>query len=148
MKQESRFLPVDKFSNDWGVKLVTVPQWIRRGKLRTERKIGRDWSIPELPDKPERGFRIARYTIEQSDALIVSEYPLVSACNTIVICQDEIDKRSFSVEFINSQTNLSESMRLNRKEVESLEYALISSGRTSQGPRIQLIPWFERRQGE
>ena len=40
---------------------VTVRQWIRRGKLRSAYKIGNDWRIPVLTDKPKRGFTNITY---------------------------------------------------------------------------------------
>jgi len=145
IKQDCNLLTVEEFARDWGIEPVTVRQWIRRGKLRTAKKIGRDWFIPELQDKPERGFRSANYIIDQPNSLEIPQYPLVSVCNRLVIFQDENDRKNFAVALINDKTEFREEMTLNRKEVEALEYALISSGKTSQGSHIQLVPWFERK---
>ena len=140
VKQECGLLTVEEFAQNWDVKPTTVRQWIRRGKLRTARKIGKDWFIPELQDKPERGFKTAYYLISQSDLIKIPGFPLVSVCDSLTIVQDKADKKSFVVSLRNNQSGFRQNITLTQKEVESLEFALISSGKTTQSSYAQLIP--------
>lgn len=54
------------FAECCGVDQGTVRQWIRRGKLRTAFKSGRDWMIPSATRPPERGFTPGRYHLTKS----------------------------------------------------------------------------------
>lgn len=51
------------FAKRCGVDQVTVRQWIRRGKLRTAFKVGRDWMIPATTKPPARGFVPGSYQL-------------------------------------------------------------------------------------
>ena len=52
-----------EFAKRCGVEQVTVRQWIRRGKLRTAVRAGRDWRIPSTAKRPEEGFVPAVYHV-------------------------------------------------------------------------------------
>lgn len=52
-------MTVAEYAELSGVTVITVRQWIRRGKLRTARKNGRDWLIPSLSMPPQRGYESA-----------------------------------------------------------------------------------------
>ena len=54
-------LSVDEYAKLYEVEQVTVRQWIRRCKLRTVEKAGKEWRISELTDVPKRGFEPAQY---------------------------------------------------------------------------------------
>ena len=54
-------LTVDEYAKLYQVEQVTVRQWIRRCKLRTVLKEGKEWRISVLTDVPGRGFEPARY---------------------------------------------------------------------------------------
>lgn len=57
----ARMLSVDEYAKLYEVEQVTVRQWIRRCKLRTVEKAGKEWRISELTDLPKRGFEPAQY---------------------------------------------------------------------------------------
>ena len=57
----AKMLTVDEYSKLYEVEQVTVRQWIRRCKLRTVEKEGKEWRISELTDIPKRGFEPAQY---------------------------------------------------------------------------------------
>ena len=57
----ARMLSVDEYAKLYEVEQVTVRQWIRRCKLRTVEKAGKEWRISELTDVPKRGFEPAQY---------------------------------------------------------------------------------------
>ena len=67
------------FAERCGVDQGTVRQWIRRGKLRSAFKTGRDWMIPATAMPPARGFIPGRYDVISSipeDA--TTRYPFLS----------------------------------------------------------------------
>ncbi len=57
----AKMLTVDEYAKLYEVEQVTVRQWIRRCKLRTVEKAGKEWRISELTDVPKRGFEPAQY---------------------------------------------------------------------------------------
>jgi len=57
----AKMLSVDEYAKLYDVEQVTVRQWIRRCKLRTVEKAGKEWRISELTDVPKRGFEPAQY---------------------------------------------------------------------------------------
>lgn len=52
------------FARIHNVDQATVRQWIRRSKLRTVCKAGRDWLIPATTALPPKGFTPGKYTID------------------------------------------------------------------------------------
>ncbi len=137
---ECEMLSVDEFAELHGVASVTVRQWIRRGKLRTARKVGGEWVIPELADKPGRGYKPAWYVMEEPGAICIEEYPFVEHSEMILIDQDEDDKDLFHVKFVNRGRETPQVLDLGRKDTEALERALIATGKTTQAGRIQYVP--------
>ena len=112
-----------------GVEPVTVRQWIRRGKLRYAKKIGRDWLIPDTEDKPQRGFTSVRYLIENGVQIESDEFPLLATCETVFILQEQDNKRKFECYLNNYKTKFRSKIELTRSEVERLEHTIIESGK-------------------
>ena len=54
VEEKCLYLSVEEYAKVYDVKPTTVRQWIRRGKIRNAKKIGRDWLISELADKPQK----------------------------------------------------------------------------------------------
>lgn len=140
---ECDYLTVEQFADIQGVTPVTVRQWIRRGKLRSAKKNGRDWLIPSFEDKPTRGYESVQYLLDDAEQIQIEEFPFVSICDSIFIHQDD-NKDKFICFFNNYKTHFKERMVLNRKEVGSLELALISSGKAKPEGRIQFVPYINR----
>ena len=137
---ECEMLTVEEFAELYGVTPVTVRQWIRRGKLRTARKEGNEWLIPELADRPGRGYEPAWYVMKEPGAIRIEEYPFVELSTMIFIDQDDDDKDLFHVTFINREKRMRQVLELGRKDTEALERQLIATGKTTQAGRIQFVP--------
>lgn len=137
---ECDYLTVEQYASMLGVEPVTVRQWIRRGKLRHAKKIGRDWLIPSTEDKPSRGFTSVRYLVENDARIESDEFPLLAVSTSISIVQDE-DKRSKFICYLRNQaTNFQSELELTRSEVERLEHTIIESGKARLGAHIQYLP--------
>lgn len=61
IETRAKLLTLEEYGRIHEVEAGTVRQWIRRGKLRSATKIGNEWRVPELADKPVRGYSDAHY---------------------------------------------------------------------------------------
>ena len=96
--------------------------------------------IPELADKPGRGFEPAWYIMKEPGAVSIEEYPFVEHSTMILIDQDKDNRDLFHVRFVNEDKKMHQVLDLGRKDTEALERALIATGKTTQAGRIQYVP--------
>lgn len=139
---ECDYLTVEQFASMLGIEPVTVRQWIRRGKLRYAKKNGRDWLIPSTEDKPQRGFTAVQYLVENEAKIESDEFPLLSACDSISIFQDQDNKSKFICYLNNYKTKFHSELKLTRSEVERLEHTIIESGKARIEGSIQYVPYI------
>lgn len=120
-------LTVEQYAQMHNVTDITVRQWIRRGKLRTAKKYGRDWLIPAMSDTPKRGFESVTYRWETIPEEITNAFPFLSDTECVYICQDDFDKKVFYA--ITGWPNdvKRHKVVLTIKEREQLELMLITS---------------------
>lgn len=124
----AKMLSVDEYAKLYEVEQVTVRQWIRRCKLRTVEKAGKEWRISELTDVPKRGFEPAQYRwrVELTDFPdgfdFLNDYIMAT-----LIKGDSAD--SFKVLFTdgNGIQSKTRSMDLNNEERERLESFFIAN---------------------
>lgn len=122
------YLTVEQYAKDYNVTPTTVRQWIRRGKLRSAKKIGRDWLIPSIADKPKRGFESVTYHWGMLPKTVSEEFPfLADNFSCIYIFQDEEDKSKFHCIMGYPGSHNREKITLNTQEREKLELSLISN---------------------
>ena len=119
------YLSVEEYAKQYDVTDTTVRQWIRRGKLRTAKKKGRDWIIPALADKPKRGFESVTYFWNLLPIEAINRFPYLKDCNSIYIYQDELDKKLFHCVTYLPGNVTGERIDLTVKARESLETCLI-----------------------
>ncbi len=121
-------LSVTAYAEMHNIEQVTVRQWIRRGKLRTAIRNGRDWLIPVTTVPPIRGFTTAKYHIIHNPPEAAKEkYPFlnnVSSYNTIRI--DRLDASKYIVQKYSSN-DLTVLATLKQTEREAFEYSLIEA---------------------
>lgn len=139
---ECDYLTVEQYASMLGIEPVTVRQWIRRGKLRHAKKNGRDWLIPDTEDKPRRGFTSVQYIVEKEAQIESDEFPLLSACDSISILQDQDNKSKFICYLNNYKTKFHSKLELTRSEVERLEHTIIESGKARAEGSIQYVPYI------
>lgn len=139
---ECDYLTVEQYSSMLGIEPVTVRQWIRRGKLRHAKKNGRDWLIPDIEDKPQRGFTSVQYIVEKEAQIESDEFLLLSACDSIFILQDQDNKSKFVCYLNNYKTEFNSKLELTRSEVERLEHTIIESGKARVAGNIQYVPYI------
>src|SRR5690625_4343364 len=105
------------------VTATTVRQWIRRGKLRTAKKVGRDWLIPSITERPSRGFTNGYYHWLGLPNELKVKFPFLIEYNSIYIPQNEDEKSLFDCYLKGQHSN--KQITLSNNEREKLEVALI-----------------------
>ena len=119
------YLNVEKYAREYGVKDTTVRQWIRRGKIRSAKKLGRDWIIPILADKPRRGYESVTYTWDNLSAEILCKYPFLKYANSLSIRKSEMKGDMYEIS-LQSDTRLIPTVFYNISQREKFELSLIS----------------------
>jgi excisionase family DNA binding protein len=132
----------EQYASMLGIEPVTVRQWIRRGKLRYAKKYGRDWLIPNIEDKPRRGFSWVQYIVEDDARIESDEFPLLATCDSVDILQDRDNKSKFICYLKNYKTKFHSELELTRSEVERLEHTIIESGKARVEGGIQYVPYI------
>jgi excisionase family DNA binding protein len=121
------YLKVSQFAEIHNVTETTVRQWIRRGKLRTVKKVGRDWLIPSIAEKPSRGFRSVSYYWTLLPKEIEDQFPFLKNFNCIYIFQNKDNKTVFDCILGYSGANNRKKFSLTSSEREKLELELIGN---------------------
>src|SRR5699024_3086834 len=91
------YLNVKEFAKINNVADTTVRQWIRRGKIRTAKKVGRDWLIPSIAKKPKRGFTNVAYRWRYLPEEIQTKFLFLTDYNALYIFQNEVDKSFYDL---------------------------------------------------
>ena len=120
-----RFLSVEEYASEYDVGAGTVRQWIRRGKIRTAIKVGKEWIIPELTELPGRGYQSALYSYNGALSDLPEEYEFLKGYTVVMINQDREDRQKFTVAIAAGGKD-SVHMIMDAKEREKLELFLIS----------------------
>lgn len=126
-KSSCKKLTVEEYADKYGVKSVTVRQWIRRGKLRSAEKIGSEWKIPELSDIPKRGYLPGHYMLNENCAEeLPKEYQYLAKDCLITILQSVEDRNIYEVLCFSKKGDC-EIIQMDEREREKLELFLIST---------------------
>lgn len=90
---KSKLLTVEEFAKQYDVKVVTVRQWIRRGKIRTAIKMGGEWRIPELAGIPnkQRGYKPVRYRIDEPMRKLIDGFEFINDYENVKIEHRKMD---------------------------------------------------------
>lgn len=127
LKVEAKLLSVDEYAKLYNVDPRTVGQWIRRGKIRTAKKIGNSWMIPEVTDSPSRGYTAATYYLAQDIRPLSDEYKFLIGIEHLTIMQEQDDKIKYTIYcYKKSDVYPSHVQRYEQKEKEKFELALIA----------------------
>lgn len=124
---EGDFLSVDEYAKKYEVEPVTVRQWIRRGKLKTAKKAGKEWYIPAMSDIPSRGYEGGQYRIREAFTDLPEEYSYLKDFKLVTIFKKLKQKNMYhlilsDMKGINS--NIKE-LELTEKEREKIELFLM-----------------------
>lgn len=129
----SELLNVEQFAALHDVEEGTVRQWIRRGKIRTAIKEGKEWRIPELTEKPDRGYSDASYAWYKELTDLPDGFDFLNDYCFAQLKQNSEDKKEYIVDLYGEENAEKEEfdkhhcIKLTKREVENLELFLISN---------------------
>ena len=126
-----RMLSLDEFSQQYEVERGTVLQWIRRGKLRSVRRIGRDWQISELTELPGHKYVPGNFSWHDELSDLPDEFAYLREPSTIQIAQDKADPSRYNLTIyrmnrLSTEPHIEFREGLTAKEREKLELTLLS----------------------
>ena len=125
LRVNTRLLTVEEYAEVYGVTESAVRQWVRRGKLRSAVKAGKEWRIPELSEVNNRGYRRGRYKCEPNLSDLPEKYSFIKGCKYITITQSKEDKGKYEVTILSDSVD-AKFMEMDTKEREAFELFLIS----------------------
>ncbi len=124
--EKSKLLTIEQYAEQYKVETVTVRQWIRRGKIKTALKLGKEWRIPELTPMPSKGYMSGQYRIDCAELTdIPKEYEFVRDYNFCSIYQDSGDLTMFNIILYGDGGE--QELKWKIKEKEAFELFLIAS---------------------
>ena len=127
VEEKCLYLSVEEYAKVYDVKPTTVRQWIRRGKIRNAKKIGRDWLISELADKPQKGYTDVSYFINYLSNEILEKYPYLQKYERLSIGKSNLENDKYEILLSSKKEKYPyERMYLSTIEREKLELMLIS----------------------
>lgn len=130
IKVNAKMLTVEDYANMYEVTVGGVRQWIRRGKLRSAVKTGRDWRIPELAEVSGRGYSYVGYRWQDELSDIPEEYAFLKESTFASISQDVEKKDLFHIRCTKvekGETLYQYEVDMDGKEKEKFELVLISN---------------------
>lgn len=140
---EPNLLSIGEYAQNYHVDPRTVTQWIRRGKIRTAKKIGNAWMIPETADTPSRGYSSDGMYILNNDIRPLSDdYPFLKGIKFLSIRQDDNDKKKYKIicytkdEGFLQDEDIGYIQEYIQKDKEKFELALITH------PGVKYVPSF------
>lgn len=91
-------LTVSEYAEKYGVEPGTVRQWIRRAKIRTAVKAGREWRIPELTElNTNRRYQPCQYVWTGTLAEIPEKYAFLNEFCAADLKRDAVNKDRFFI---------------------------------------------------
>lgn len=94
----AKLLTVTEFACLHGIQEVTVRQWIRRGKIRSAVKAGKEWRIPELAElRKDRGYVPCRYNWSAELTDLPDKYEWINQFESALFEQDEQAKNQYRI---------------------------------------------------
>ncbi len=124
---KSQLLTVEQYAEQYGVESVTVRQWIRRGKIRTATKYGKEWRIPILTEPPTRGYSPASYSWKQPLTELPKGYEFLASYDKVLILQVPEAKRQYQLFFSTTDNiDIKKCIQVTESEKEKLELFLIA----------------------
>lgn len=135
--EKAKLMSVEEYAAMQDVSVGTVRQWIRRGKIREAVKFGNEWRIPELTEKPTRGYTSATYHWSEELIGLPEEFHFLNKYDGVTITQNKEDKSVYSVALqseCDGNTYTDKVIQCPLKTKERLELLCISH------PQIRYIP--------
>lgn len=117
-----KLITINEFAKLYETNEVTVRQWIRRGKLKTAKKIGNEWRIPEYAEIDNRGDIRAIYEWNNKNATVFEgEYVYLNKYDGVNIKRNEDDYSKYLVEYFVKNPNGDGYNKVINKEIMNIK---------------------------
>lgn len=126
IEEKPRMLSVEAYAKKCGVEPVTVRQWIRRGKLSGVFKVGKEWVIPELTEKPDRGYERRGYSWRSGVVKWPKDYEFLDSVGEVDIFQNPNNANEFILEYPGEE-DIFDRKKISAQEREKFEMFLITN---------------------
>jgi hypothetical protein len=127
LRTKCDYMTVAQYADLNDVMPVTVRKWIRRGKLRSARKQGRNWLIPALAKRTSHIFESVAYSWGALGDNIINAFPFLISADSVHIEQDNEYNDTFYAIPNCPGSFIQQEITLTASEREKLEYMLIAS---------------------
>lgn len=121
-----KLLSIEEYAKENNTNIKTVSQWIRRGKIKSARKMGREWYIPEISEitKPQE---MCEYVWDKDKVQFDNEYKNLNDFTEVAIIENKNDKTKFKISLYDEESGKRKETMCTVKEKEKLEVMLISN---------------------
>ena len=100
LEVRTKLLTVEEYAQAYGVSVITVRQWIRRGKIRTAVKAGSEWRIPELAECLGRRYGDRTYTRKEYLTDLPEGYAFFNKYDHVTLSQNEDQRDQYIACFV------------------------------------------------
>lgn len=124
---KARLLSPEEYGQLHGVSDGTVRQWIRRGKIRSASKFGKEWRIPELVQVPSGHYVAGSYSWKVELPDVPEEFAYLNQFDNVSISSVRGEKDKWYVRFDSREMgSKAREEYLDSKAKERLELYLIA----------------------
>lgn len=139
LEVRTKLLTVEEYAQAYGVSVITVRQWIRRGKIRTAVKAGSEWRIPELAECLGRRYGDRTYTRKEYLTDLPEGYAFFNKYDHVTLSQNEDQRDQYIACFVKDydlsagesekeiMRKYYKAIQIGQKEREKLELYLIAN---------------------
>lgn len=127
LKLYTKMLTVEDYANLYDIEVVTVRQWIRRGKIRSAQKLGSEWRIPELAIVHYKKYQSVKYYWKDRLTDIPQYINFINDYNEVEILQSHQDKKIYKLIFMDKNKEKQCVIECDVKLKEKIELYMISS---------------------
>ena len=98
LETSAKLLTVSEFADLHGIEVVTVRQWIRRGKIRSAVKAGKEWRIPELAElHRDRHYDSCRYNWTEELTDLPEKFAFIRNFGSALFEQNQDSKNQYLI---------------------------------------------------
>ncbi len=124
-----KLLTIEEYAKLNDTTSYVVAQWIRRGKLKNAKKIGREWYIPEIEEITKDTKEAVYMWKTTNEKIFNEEYDNFNRYNKAIIRQSAESKLKFLFILYDDYTGNSEEKLLDTKEKQKIETMLIGNNK-------------------
>lgn len=116
------YLSVEQYAELYGVTIETVKRWLSRGRIRSAKKVAKQWEIPEITEMPSRKYEEVIYSWNEDKTGIMFKDISFDDYNSIYIYKD--GKHMVGI-LRGKDSNRKQRLVITQRECEKLEVELI-----------------------